>query len=273
MQTAICRSTRSVYGSKRCEHPLDDRAPTDPMTIALADARDASTFRRMRLRRSSTRAACRTPSRRATRHSTISAALLREGRRRRRRRVRRRLRLRRRRARENARDRVAAINIMRDVAGTGSSAGLPATGTSWRQHGVTGDDIAHGRVTPGWRSLITRSSRAHARISARAEAARHARPAALCVSTFAGLYSGQLDRIESNGFDDLRPVMPTLDPAKLAVGAGLVGEGCGRRRWPRRADRSARARRRGRGSRSTRRSRRSGAVQTRLRATAIPSAA
>jgi phytoene synthase len=43
------------------------------------------------------------------------------------------------------------------------------------------------------------------------------RRSALCVSTFAGLYRGQLDRMEANGFDVFGPSCRLSAPAKLAV--------------------------------------------------------
>jgi phytoene synthase len=43
------------------------------------------------------------------------------------------------------------------------------------------------------------------------------RRSALCVSTFAGLYSGQLDRMEANGFDVFDASCRLSMPAKLAV--------------------------------------------------------
>jgi phytoene/squalene synthetase len=43
------------------------------------------------------------------------------------------------------------------------------------------------------------------------------RRSALCVSTFAGLYRGQLDRMEENGFDVFGASCRLSAPAKLAV--------------------------------------------------------
>jgi 15-cis-phytoene synthase len=43
------------------------------------------------------------------------------------------------------------------------------------------------------------------------------RRSALCVSTFAGLYRGQLDRMEANGFDVFTASCRLSTPAKLAV--------------------------------------------------------
>jgi phytoene/squalene synthetase len=49
------------------------------------------------------------------------------------------------------------------------------------------------------------------------------RRSALCVSTFAGLYRGQLDRIEANGFDVFGPSCRLSTPSKLVVVAkGLL---------------------------------------------------
>ncbi len=49
------------------------------------------------------------------------------------------------------------------------------------------------------------------------------RRSALCVATFAGLYRGQLDRMEANGFDVFGPSCRLSTAAKLAVVArGLV---------------------------------------------------
>ena len=49
------------------------------------------------------------------------------------------------------------------------------------------------------------------------------RRSALCVATFAGLYRGQLDRIEANGFDVFERSCRLSAPAKLAVVArGLL---------------------------------------------------
>ena len=43
------------------------------------------------------------------------------------------------------------------------------------------------------------------------------RRSALCVATFAGLYRGQLDRMEANGFDVFNESCRLSTPAKLAV--------------------------------------------------------
>jgi phytoene/squalene synthetase len=49
------------------------------------------------------------------------------------------------------------------------------------------------------------------------------RRSALCVSTFAGLYAGQLDRMEANGFDVFGPSCRLSTREKLAVVArGLM---------------------------------------------------
>jgi phytoene/squalene synthetase len=43
------------------------------------------------------------------------------------------------------------------------------------------------------------------------------RRSALCVATFAGLYRGQLNRMEANGFDVFTGSCRLSTPAKLAV--------------------------------------------------------
>ena len=117
------------------------------------------------------------------------------------------------------------INIMRDVAEDWQLGRVYLPQDELAAHGVTEDDIAQGRVTPGWRSLMGfEAERARAQL---AEGLRLLdtldRRSALCVSTFAGLYRGQLDRIEANGFDVFGPSCRLSTPAKLAVVAkGLL---------------------------------------------------
>ena len=106
------------------------------------------------------------------------------------------------------------INIMRDVA----------------------EDLALGRVylpqdelarfgvgelapTPQWRELMAfQAARARAHLD---EGLRLLdsldRRSALCVGTFAGLYRGQLDRMEANGFDVFAGTCRLSTAAKLAV--------------------------------------------------------
>jgi phytoene synthase len=117
------------------------------------------------------------------------------------------------------------INIMRDVAEDWELGRVYVPQDELVQHGVTEDDIAHGRVTPGWRSLMAfQAERARVHLEAGLKLLDTLdRRSALCVSTFAGLYSGQLGRIEANGFDVFGPSCRLSTSAKLAVVArGLV---------------------------------------------------
>jgi phytoene synthase len=75
------------------------------------------------------------------------------------------------------------------------------------------------RVTPAWQSLMAFQAR---RARAHLDEGLHLldsldRRSALCVSTFAGLYRGQLDRMEANGFDVFEASCRLSTPAKLAV--------------------------------------------------------
>jgi len=89
------------------------------------------------------------------------------------------------------------------------------------QFGVT----VLGRVTPAWEPFMAfQAQRARAHLG---EGLRLLdsldRRSALCVATFAGLYRGQLDRMEANGFDVFGPSCRLSTAAKLAVVArGLV---------------------------------------------------
>jgi phytoene synthase len=117
------------------------------------------------------------------------------------------------------------INIMRDVAEDWELGRVYLPQDELARYGVTEDDIAHGRVTPEWRSLMVfQAERARAHLGEGLKLLDTLdRRSALCVSTFAGLYRGQLDRIEANGFDVFGPSCRLSMPAKLAVVArGLV---------------------------------------------------
>jgi phytoene synthase len=88
------------------------------------------------------------------------------------------------------------INIMRDVDEDRALGRVYLPQDELARFGVT--ELA---VSPEWRELM----------------------ALLCVSTFAGLYRGQLDRMEANGFDVFSASCRLSTPAKLAVVArGLV---------------------------------------------------
>jgi phytoene synthase len=117
------------------------------------------------------------------------------------------------------------INIMRDVAEDWELDRVYLPQDELAAHGVTEDDIAHGRITPAWRSLMAfQAERARTHLADGLKLLDSLdRRSALCVSTFAGLYSGQLNRIEANGFDVFGPSCRLSTPAKLAVVArGLV---------------------------------------------------
>jgi phytoene synthase len=117
------------------------------------------------------------------------------------------------------------INIMRDVAEDWELDRVYLPQDELAAHGVTEDDIAHGLVTPAWRSLMAfQAERARMHLAEGLKLLDSLdRRSALCVSTFAGLYSGQLDRIEANGFDVFGHSCRLSTPAKLAVVArGLV---------------------------------------------------
>ncbi|HWX08372.1 MAG TPA: squalene/phytoene synthase family protein [Gaiellaceae bacterium] len=113
------------------------------------------------------------------------------------------------------------INIMRDVAEDSELGRVYLPQDELDRFGVH----ELGRVTSEWRALMAfQAERARAHL---AEGLRLLdsldRRSALCVSTFAGLYRGQLDRIEANGFDVFGPSCRLSTPAKLAVVArGLV---------------------------------------------------
>lgn len=106
------------------------------------------------------------------------------------------------------------INIMRDV-GEDRALGrvyLP-------QDDLAGFGVTELAVGPEWRELMAfQAARARAHLD---EGLRLLdsldRRSALCVATFAGLYRGQLDRMEANGFDVFDASCRLSTPAKLAV--------------------------------------------------------
>jgi phytoene synthase len=117
------------------------------------------------------------------------------------------------------------INIMRDVAEDWELGRVYLPQDELARHGVAEDDLARGEVTAAWRSLMAfQAERARAHLDEGLKLLDTLdRRSALCVSTFAGLYRGQLDRIEANGFDVFGPSCRLSTPAKLAVVArGLV---------------------------------------------------
>jgi len=113
------------------------------------------------------------------------------------------------------------INIMRDVAEDDRLGRVYLPQDELERFGVH----ELGRVTPAWQQLMAfQAARARTYL---AEGLRLIesldRRSALCVSTFAGLYRGQLERMEANGFDVFGASCRLSAPAKLAVVArGLV---------------------------------------------------
>jgi len=112
------------------------------------------------------------------------------------------------------------INIMRDVDEDRRLGRVYLPQDELARFGVT--DLA---MSPEWRELMAfQAERARAHLD---EGLRLLdsldRRSALCVATFAGLYRGQLDRMEANGFDVFSADCRLSTPAKLAVVArGLM---------------------------------------------------
>jgi phytoene synthase len=106
------------------------------------------------------------------------------------------------------------INIMRDVDEDRTLGRVYLPQDELDRFGV--HELAVG---PEWRELMAFQA---ARARAHLDEGLHLldsldRRSALCVSTFAGLYLGQLDRMEANGFDVFSASCRLSTPAKLAV--------------------------------------------------------
>jgi 15-cis-phytoene synthase len=117
------------------------------------------------------------------------------------------------------------INIMRDVAEDWDLGRVYLPQDELARFGVVEADIELGRVSSAWRTMMSfQDDRARTHLTEGLKLLDTLdRRSALCVSTFAGLYSRQLDRIESNGFDVFGRSCRLSTPAKLAVVArGLV---------------------------------------------------
>ena len=117
------------------------------------------------------------------------------------------------------------INIMRDVREDWGLGRVYLPQDELAEFGVAEDDVAAGRLTAEWRSLMAfQAQRARAHLEEGSGLLDSLdRRSALCVSTFAGLYRGQLDRMEKNGFDVFGASCRLSTPAKLAVVArGLL---------------------------------------------------
>jgi phytoene synthase len=114
------------------------------------------------------------------------------------------------------------INVMRDVREDWELGRVYLPQDELASHGVSEDDLAAGRVTPAWQSLMAyQGARARAYLEDGLELLRVLdRRSAACVGTFAGLYRATLERIEENGYDvfDGKPRLSL--PAKLRIVAG-----------------------------------------------------
>jgi 15-cis-phytoene synthase len=117
------------------------------------------------------------------------------------------------------------INIIRDVREDWDLGRVYFPQDELARFGVREDDIAEGRVTPAWRTLMAfQAERARAHLADGLTLLEHLdRRSAACVGTFAGLYRSTLDRIEADGFAVFDGA-PTLSPvSKLrVVGAALA---------------------------------------------------
>jgi len=113
------------------------------------------------------------------------------------------------------------INIMRDVAEDDALGRVYLPQDELERFGV----LEPGRVTPQWQALMAfqaRRARAHLDEGLRLLDSLDRR-SALCVAIFAGLYRGQLDRMEENGFDVFERSCRLSTRSKLAVVArGLL---------------------------------------------------
>jgi phytoene synthase len=117
------------------------------------------------------------------------------------------------------------INIVRDVREDWELGRVYLPQDELAAHGVSEEDIAEGRLTPGWRSLMAeQAARARGHLAeGRRLLPSLERRSALCVGTFAGLYETTLDRIEASGFDVFAGQTRLSAPAKLGVVArGLL---------------------------------------------------
>lgn len=115
-------------------------------------------------------------------------------------------------------DELTRFNVRGLITGVGSTEPASSAGA-----GLAGTGA--GILTPEWQPFMAfQAQRARVHLD---EGLRLLdsldRRSALCVSTFAGLYRGQLDRMEANGFDVFGPSCRLSTPAKLAVVArGLL---------------------------------------------------
>lgn len=119
------------------------------------------------------------------------------------------------------------INIIRDVPEDWALGRVYLPSGELERFGVSEEDIAAGRRTPGWAALMAhQASRARA-LLAEGLALLELLDArsALCVRTLTGVYASLLDEIERSGFDVFtsRPRLSALSKLRV-VGGGLVRE-------------------------------------------------
>jgi 15-cis-phytoene synthase len=117
------------------------------------------------------------------------------------------------------------INIIRDVREDWQLGRVYLPQDELAGYGVAEEDIAAGRATPHWRALMAfQAARARAYLEDGLGLldSLDGRSAA-CVGTFAGLYRATLDRIEARGFDVFDGSVRLSPLTKLRiVGAGLL---------------------------------------------------
>ena len=118
------------------------------------------------------------------------------------------------------------INIMRDVREDWELGRVYLPQDELSSFGVSEEDIAAGRTSSAWHAFMSfqaERARTYLQDGLRLLESLDGR-SALCVATFAGLYRATLDRIESGGFDVFGGA-PQLSPlTKLRiVASGLAG--------------------------------------------------
>jgi phytoene synthase len=117
------------------------------------------------------------------------------------------------------------INILRDVPEDWRLGRVYLPQDELASFDVSEDDIAAGRSTPAWRSLMSfQAERARVFLADGLQLLDELdRRSALCISTFAGLYRATLDRIEASGFDVFRGPVRLSPLVKLrVVGSGML---------------------------------------------------
>lgn len=117
------------------------------------------------------------------------------------------------------------INIMRDVAEDWSLGRVYLPRDELARFGVTEEEIARGRMGPGWRGLMAhQGARAHGLMAeGLGLVALLDRRSALCVRTLAGIYGGVLEEIERRHYDvfSSRPRLSASGKLRV-IGSGLV---------------------------------------------------